>query len=326
LLLTDKRIICLSTKSGQKLWELALDSSLQVDANGAVLTIAQSKTSYRVYKIECEDDTAASNFKLAVSSARLDLSATRYLLLNLEKKQDEAKQNALLGVVGTGDAVSGYDEDGRVDLSLLMGNLQDTMVAGLSEDELRSQPLRSVQVELCHLENTDAAASVPHRAVDSLLSFSVFQILVYGGPYQWTVYRRFSEFRSLYETLEKTGQSLDALPPLPGRTFLPSTRNAVATHRQETLSVFLQAAIMHSTISGSQAMLEFLTRNAHEVRVSLPPLSPTAALGMGVGLGRSGGAGGGATGGVSGGASGGGAGGGGGTVGGASTSGLLRTP
>jgi hypothetical protein len=281
LLLTDKRVLCMSGRSGQKLWELALDSSLQVETNGAgLLTIAQSKTSNKVYKIECDDETAASNFKLAVSSARVELSATRYLLLNLEKKQEEATQHALLGAAhgGGGGGTSGFDDDGRVDLSLLLGNLQDTLVTGLTDEELRAQPLRSVQVELCHLENKDAAASVPRRTVDRVLSFSVFQILVYGGPYQWTVYRRFSEFRELYAALHKTGGSsmVDALPPLPARTWLlPSTRSAVATQRQEALSAVLQTAIMHSSISGSHAMLEFLTRNAHEVRVSLPPLSPT---------------------------------------------------
>lgn len=41
------------------------------------------------------------------------------------------------------------------------------------------------------------------------------------------------------------------------------------------LSLFLQASIMHASISRSPAMLGFLTREAQEVRVSLPPLSPT---------------------------------------------------
>lgn len=50
-----------------------------------------------------------------------------------------------------------------------------------------------------------------------------------------------------------------------------------AKSRQEGLSIFLQAAIMHSSISRSALTLEFLTREAQEVRISLPPLSPTAA-------------------------------------------------
>lgn len=41
--------------------------------------------------------------------------------------------------------------------------------------------------------------------------------------------------------------------------------------------MFLQAASMHSTITRSLPMLEFLTREAQEVRVSLPPLSPSGA-------------------------------------------------
>lgn len=50
-----------------------------------------------------------------------------------------------------------------------------------------------------------------------------------------------------------------------------------AKSRQDALSIFLQAAIMHSSISRSALTLEFLTREAQEVRISLPPLSPTAA-------------------------------------------------
>ncbi|DBA02631.1 TPA: LOW QUALITY PROTEIN: hypothetical protein N0F65_012003 [Lagenidium giganteum] len=208
LLLTDKRVICLSSKSGQKLWEVALDSSLVVDGSAAFLSIGQSKASNKVYKIECDDTTAASNFKLAVASARMDLSATRYLLLNLEQKQDQARNNALRGIES--------EDEQRVDLNLLMGNLQDTMVTGLTDEDLQTQPLRSVQVEVCHLENKDAVANVPKRAMISFqlfLSFSVFQIIVYGGPYQWTIYRRFSEFRDLYAALEKIRVSLPPLSP-----------------------------------------------------------------------------------------------------------------
>lgn len=62
---------------------------------------------------------------------------------------------------------------------------------------------------------------------DRLLSFTVFQIQVYGGPYQWTVYRRFSEFRDFHAELEDAGYTMESLPPLPQRTFLPSTRAAV---------------------------------------------------------------------------------------------------
>lgn len=62
---------------------------------------------------------------------------------------------------------------------------------------------------------------------DRLLSFTVFQIQVYGGPYQWTVFRRFSEFRDLLGELEDAGYAMDSLPPLPPRTFLPSTRDSV---------------------------------------------------------------------------------------------------
>jgi hypothetical protein len=36
---------------------------------------------------------------------------------------------------------------------------------------------------------------------------------------------------------------------------------------------------MHSAVSRSAPMLEFLTREAQEVRVSLPPLSPTGGSG-----------------------------------------------
>uniref|UniRef100_K3WDS3 PX domain-containing protein n=1 Tax=Globisporangium ultimum (strain ATCC 200006 / CBS 805.95 / DAOM BR144) TaxID=431595 RepID=K3WDS3_GLOUD len=246
VLLTDKRITCLSANSGQKIWEVALDSSLHVETAGKVVKVSQSSSAYRTYSIECDDEVTATNFRIAVDSARVDLSATRYLLLNLEKNQEEAKN----GTSGRGvtDFVSSEEE--RIDLHLLMENVQDTMVTGLKEQDLRIH--------------------------DRLLSFTVFQIQVYGGPYQWTVYRRFSEFRNLQAELEDAGHSMESLPPLPPRTFLPSTRDAVAKSRQEALSIFLQAAIMHSSISRSALTLEFLTREAQEVRISLPPLSPTA--------------------------------------------------
>lgn len=271
LLLTDKRLICLSGKTGQKLWEVALDSTLEVVVDGAALKIGQTTSPSRSYNIECDNEVAATNFRLAVDSARVDVSATRYLLLNLEKSQEESR---IAGSGRFGNGLLKNDED-RTDLHVLMENVQDTTVSGLSNDDLRSQPLRSVRVEVCHLQNKDAHANVPDRAIDKLLSFSVFQIQVYGGPYQWTVFRRFSEFRGLCATLEAAGYVLDGLPPLPPRTFLPSTRAPVAKHRQEALNMFLQAAIMHSGISRSAAMLDFLTREAREVRVSLPPLSPT---------------------------------------------------
>ncbi|CAH0482325.1 unnamed protein product [Peronospora belbahrii] len=274
LLLTDKRLICLSGKTGQKLWEVALDSTLEIVVEDATLKIGQTASPFRSYSIECDSDVAATNFRVAVDSARVDVSATRYLLLNLEKSQEESR---IIDGGRFGNRATGLfnNEEDRTDLHLLMENVQDTTVAGISNDDLRSQPLRSVRVEVCHLQNKDAHANVPNRAIDKLLSFSVFQIQVYGGPYQWTVFRRFSEFRELCAALEGAGCVLDGLPPLPPRTFLPSTRAPVAKHRQEALNMFLQAAIMHSAISRCTAMLDFLTHGAREVRVSLPPLSPT---------------------------------------------------
>ncbi|KAL8021053.1 putative vacuolar protein sorting-associated protein [Plasmopara halstedii] len=274
LLLTDKRLICLSGKNGQKLWEVALDSTLEIVVENSTLKIGQTTSPSRTYNIECDSEVAATNFRIAVESARVDVSATRYLLLNLEKSQEESR------ISGNGRFKSGISgilkgvED-RTDIHVLMESVQDTTVSGLSNDDLQSQPLRSVRVELCHLQNKDAHANVPDRTIDKLLSFSVFQIQVYGGPYQWTVFRRFSEFRALCAKLGAAGYILDGLPPLPPRTFLPSTREPVAKYRQEALNMFLQAAIMHSAISRSAVMLEFLTRDAREVRVSLPPLSPT---------------------------------------------------
>ncbi|KAG7391635.1 Vacuolar protein sorting-associated protein 13A [Phytophthora pseudosyringae] len=274
LLLTDKRLICLSGKTGQKLWEVALDSTLDIVVEGVTLRIGQTTSPSRSYNIECDSEVAATNFRVAVDSARVDVSATRYLLLNLEKSQEESRITGS-GRFGNGAAGLMNSDEDRTDLHVLMENVQDTTVSGLSNDDLRSQPLRSVRVEVCHLQNKDAHANVPNRGIDKLLSFSVFQVQVYGGPYQWTVFRRFSEFRELCAKLEAAGYVLDGLPPLPPRTFLPSTRAPVAKHRQEALNMFLQAAIMHSVISRSAAMLDFLTREAREVRVSLPPLSPT---------------------------------------------------
>lgn len=238
VLLTDKRILCLSARSGQKLWEFALDSTLEVTVTETnMMQISQSTAAHKSYNLECEDAASATNFQLAVESARIDLAATRYLLLNLEKNQDEAKQHGTTNPTSDeqrglrrplGLQVSASSAEGeRTDLHMLMENVQDTMVTGLTSEDLQAQPLRSVRVELCHLENKDAHANVPTRAVDSLLSFSVFQIHVYGGPYQWTVFRRFSEFRALFAAVEQEGYNMDSLPPLPPRTFLPSTRDAV---------------------------------------------------------------------------------------------------
>lgn len=158
VLLTDKRVLCLSATSGQKLWEVALDSTLHVTAVGRTVTVKQQASSHKTYSVECGDDVAATNFRVAVDSARVDLSATRYLLLNLEKSQDEARTGGVGGRAG---------EEERSDLHLLMENVQDTMVTGLKPQDLRAQPLRSVRVELCHLENKDAHAQVPGRAIIS---------------------------------------------------------------------------------------------------------------------------------------------------------------
>ena len=91
LLLTDKRLICLSGKTGQKLWEVALDSTLAIVVEGTTLKIGQNTSPSRSYNIECDSEVAATNFQVAVDSARVDVSATRYLLLNLEKSQEESR-------------------------------------------------------------------------------------------------------------------------------------------------------------------------------------------------------------------------------------------
>jgi len=247
VMLTDKRIICLNASTGQKLWEVALDSRLDVVVEGAVLKIGQSSaagggsaalgaasassTSARTYTIECDNAVGANNFRVAVDSARVDLSATRYLLLNLEKNQEEARngrRNRQRRWRHGGD-VNGEDDDDdeRTELNVFMENVQDTTVTGVSAEDLASQPIRSVRVELCHLLNKDAHANVPHRPIDRLLSFSVYQVQVYGGPYQWSVYRRYSEFRDLCDRLVALGVPLDTLPPLPPRTIMPSTRVGV---------------------------------------------------------------------------------------------------
>jgi hypothetical protein len=298
VMLTDKRILCLSAKNGQRLWEIALDSTVQIEVAGVLMKLSQGKTSNRVYNIECDNEFVAYNFKIAVDAARLgDVFSTRYLLLNLEKNQEEAKSrqneeqntanddlqmNLLLMKNDSANVSTNVSANATANAAAVLvaaaaaGKNQDVLLAGfLSTDDLAAQPLRSVRVELCHLENKDAHANVPPRAIDKVLNFSVFHIQVYGGPYQWTVYRRFSEFKKLSKELEQEGFDLELLPTMPSRTFLlPSTRASVARYRQEALSVFLQAAIMHSAISRHQVMLDFLTRQAQEIRVSLPSQSP----------------------------------------------------
>ncbi|KAF1325450.1 Vacuolar protein sorting-associated protein, partial [Globisporangium splendens] len=209
---------------GQKIWEVALDSSLQVEAAGKVVKVSQSSSAYRTYSIECDDEVTATNFRIAVDSARVDLSATRYLLLNLEKNQEEAKN----GTSGRGVTSFVSSEEERTNLHVLMENVQDTMVTGLKEQDLRAQPLRSIQV--------------------------------YGGPYQWTVYRRFSEFRDLQAELEDAGHAMESLPPLPPRTFLPSTRDAVVRsavgllkcQTSRALIVFMEWMMLNITVLAGQ--------------------------------------------------------------------------
>ncbi|GLE02330.1 hypothetical protein PINS_up011168 [Pythium insidiosum] len=271
LLLTDKRVICLSAKSGQKLWELALDSSLHVQANGVMLSIGQSQSANKVYNIECEHESAASNFQLAVTSARLDLGATRYLLLNMERKQEVAQHNAMRGL--------DTDGDDRVDINLLMGNLQDPMVTGLSEQDLQCQPLRSVQVELCHLENKDASANLfafflcttdSFRSAYSKWSFSAGHI---NGVYS----AGSANFESCTRLL-KPG----AIPWMRSHRFLrgrssPALALELRSSVRKPWAFSFKRPFMHASISSSPPMLHFLTHKAQEIRVSLPPLSPNVA-------------------------------------------------
>ncbi|DAZ96140.1 TPA: LOW QUALITY PROTEIN: hypothetical protein N0F65_008719 [Lagenidium giganteum] len=294
VMLTDKRIVCLSPRSWQKLWEVALDSSLDVVIAGVLMRIGQTKSANKTYNIECNDEISAKNFKSAVEYTRLDISAARYMLLNMEKGQEVKKRaNGRRFITDRGD------EDESMNLTMLMENAQDTLVNGLTSEDLSAQPLRSSRTvspreqrrpreRACtpnhilfllplHMIRGTCCIAVSLNLVvyDRLLSFGVYQIQVYGGPYQWTVFRRFSEFRQLYARLEESEHDMTSLPQLPSRTILPSTRDVVAHRRQESLSVFLQACIMHSSVCRSAVVLDFLTRDAKEVRVSLPPLSPT---------------------------------------------------
>lgn len=180
VLLTDKRIMCLSASSGQKVWEVALDSTLQVEVLGKVMKVSQTSSAHKTFSIECDDEITATNFRVAVDSARVDLSATRYLLLNLEKNQEEAR-NSGNGRNGGAILDLARSEEERTDLHLLMENVQDTMVTGLKEQDLRAQPLRSVRVELCHLENKDAHAQVPSRAIISFPTETIHPYHSYGN-------------------------------------------------------------------------------------------------------------------------------------------------
>ncbi|EQC27756.1 hypothetical protein SDRG_14505 [Saprolegnia diclina VS20] len=235
VLLTNKRITCLA--KGHPLWELALDSTLVVEAVDHTLRVTAVK---KLYSIPCH--ASPRLFQVAVEHLRSSsgLQETRYLLLNLEKK--------------------GRCTEVSTDVSVTKDPGAETVVLELSD--LQSQPIRSIRVELCHIDNKDARA--PY---DVLASFSVYRLLVLGGPYQWTVFRRFSEFRALHETLQQL-VDMSSLPRLPPRHLFFSTRASIVKGRQDALSVYLQAVIMHPPILHAAEMQHFLTHEASDVHVA----------------------------------------------------------
>ncbi|KDO32251.1 hypothetical protein SPRG_02731 [Saprolegnia parasitica CBS 223.65] len=242
VLLTNKRITCLA--KGHPLWELALDSTLVVEAVDQTLRVTAAK---KLYTVPCH--ASPRLFQVAVEHLRgsSGLQETRYVLLNLEKK--------------------GRSTEASVDGSAVTDPGAEKVVLELSATDLQSQPIRSIRVELCHIDNKDARARVPHRPSDVLASFSVFRLLVLGGPYQWTVFRRFSEFRELHETLQQL-VDMTSLPPLPPRHLFFSTRASIVKARQDALSVYLQAVIMHPPILHAAEMQLFLTHDASDVHVA----------------------------------------------------------
>ncbi|OQR87857.1 vacuolar protein sorting-associated protein [Achlya hypogyna] len=224
VLLTNKRIMCLS--KGQQLWEVALDSTLSVEAADLTLRVTAAR---KLFTIPC--NASPRPFQVAVESLQSgSLQDTRYLLLNLEKGSKEA---------ATDEGAAAADP------------LVEKVVLELSAADLQSQPIRSIRIEL-------------H---DVLASFSVYRLLVLGGPYQWTVFRRFSEFRALHDALVGVVDTT-SLPVLPPRHLFFSTRASIIKARQDALGLYLQAAIMHPPILHAPDMQRFLTHDASDIHVA----------------------------------------------------------
>ncbi|KAH9090755.1 hypothetical protein Ae201684P_006161 [Aphanomyces euteiches] len=248
VLLTDKRITWLS--KGSQIWEVALDSTIQVRVEERMLLL--SRGGKKLYTILCRDDSSPKHFAAAVISLSYSsIQDTRYLLLNLEQGAENLSASR--------PSLDAADRAVQLDI-----------------DDLRGQPIRSIKIELCHIENKDAHIRVPHRSMISflhtptisLVPFTVYRLLVLGGPYQWSVFRRYSEFRDLHVKLEESGLNVSILPSLPGRQLLFSTSDSIVKHRKEALSFYLEAILMQPFILNCEETIDFLTHDASEIQVA----------------------------------------------------------
>ncbi|KAF0713430.1 Aste57867_4331 [Aphanomyces stellatus] len=211
VLLTDKRICCLS--KGHQLWEVALDSTLQVQAEDQQLTL--SRGNKKLYAVSCTDSTRPQHFQVAVDTlGHSSVQDTRYLLLNLEQNSETL---AILKICKTNQFV--------------------------------------------------------HFVNDVVVSFTVYRLLVLGGPYQWTVFRRYSEFRDFHERLLTSGVNVSVLPSLPGRQLFFSTSESIVKHRKEALGIYLQVILMHPFLLHTPDTIHFLTHDASDIQVAHAGLS-----------------------------------------------------
>lgn len=247
VMLTDQRILCTGARKGcDKIWELPNDSTLQVVAAGHILSIHHGN--HKALNVLCDDEIVASRFQLAVESSRDDPIMTRYLLLNIELSNRALHPATVL-------------EPGQLTQCA-------EYLAHVTQDDLRAQPLRTVRVEALPSTDLKTISVLSSCVWDNLCSFTIYKITVLGGPYEWTIYRRFRDFRQLDQDLQSIGCDTSALPNLPTRTLFWSTRESVIKQRQEALGIYLQSGIfMDSVLSQAPVVLDFITTDAHQIRL-----------------------------------------------------------
>jgi hypothetical protein len=225
--------LCTGVRNGNKIWELPNDETLHVVhvvAAGHILSMV------------------ALRFQLAVESCHE--RSTRYLLLNIE-----LSNGALENGIHQQDTFTGSTSQCA------------EYITHLKEDDLRVQPLRSVRVTQAM---NPPLGVTPCYTRDSFISFTIYEITVLGGPYEWKVYRRFSEFRKLHLDLQLHGFDTSNLPELPSRTLCYSTLDSVIQHRQEILGTYLQSGIfIDSVLCQAPAVLDFMTKSAQDIRLGV---------------------------------------------------------
>ena len=99
----------------------------------------------------------------------------------------------------------------------------------------------------------------------------------------WDVERRFSDFeqllndvRSAQRSASSSPSSSSTLPPLPPKTWLPSTQAAFVSERQQALQAFLNALLQRKDICRHKAVRAFLQLDAPLTPAPPSPPSPSS--------------------------------------------------